>query len=462
MKATLRSFLVATLLLVPAARADEWFVPGDFDTIQEAIAASSGITLIHVGAGTWAGPIDTLDLQITIRGEGPGVTIIDGGGAPYVVQAGLGAATSRLDLEKVTVTGGVDGVVTSGSGIADLSHCEVSGNSGVGGRGHITASHCTFADNGSHGVDTVDALTYCTFAGNGGWGVQQVGAPAHLLTLENCDFLDNGLGGARLSVSSFNPALPAELLVQRCVFVNDNLQVGAIQGDAVAPVTVRQVTMLGGTLKLMQGTLFATNCILRSPAPIADLSTTGSPDVSYCNLPGSWLPGTGNIDVDPLLADPEGGDFSLLPGSPCINTGNPASGDDPDGTVADMGAVTYEPWTWLGGGVTGVGLQSYLAGSGGLVAGDPMGLKLFDGPPGFVWLIVSVNELGAPFKGGVLWPAPDLVLPAGPPLFNNLIVVGSWPAGLPAGLAFVSQAWWQDATAPQGWAASNGLRGTQP
>ncbi len=49
-------------------------------------------------------------------------------------------------------------------------------------------------------------------------------------------------------------------------------------------------------------------------------------------------PGVGNIVGDPLFADPFFGDYSLLPGSPCINTGDPASPLDPDGTRADMGA----------------------------------------------------------------------------------------------------------------------------
>ncbi len=41
---------------------------------------------------------------------------------------------------------------------------------------------------------------------------------------------------------------------------------------------------------------------------------------------------------DPLFVDPAVADYTLLPGSPCIDAGDPALPDDPDGTRADMGA----------------------------------------------------------------------------------------------------------------------------
>jgi len=55
------------------------------------------------------------------------------------------------------------------------------------------------------------------------------------------------------------------------------------------------------------------------------------------------LPGTGEINEDPRLADMGSGDFSLLSDSPCIDAGNPdVQFNDPDGTRNDMGAI-YSP-----------------------------------------------------------------------------------------------------------------------
>ncbi len=60
--------------------------------------------------------------------------------------------------------------------------------------------------------------------------------------------------------------------------------------------------------------------------------------------------GEGNIDADPLFADPNAGDFSLTwanypdddeTKSPCIDSGHPEIEADPDGSRADMGAIYY-------------------------------------------------------------------------------------------------------------------------
>lgn len=50
--------------------------------------------------------------------------------------------------------------------------------------------------------------------------------------------------------------------------------------------------------------------------------------------------GDGNISLPPMFAAPEW-DFSLTGGSPCIDTANPDSPRDPDGTLPDMGAIYF-------------------------------------------------------------------------------------------------------------------------
>ena len=65
--------------------------------------------------------------------------------------------------------------------------------------------------------------------------------------------------------------------------------------------------------------------------------STGSVTATYSDIRGGYV-GTGNIDSDPRFVDPANGDYHLQPTSPCIDTGDPASPLDPDGTIADMGA----------------------------------------------------------------------------------------------------------------------------
>ncbi|MFC1511417.1 right-handed parallel beta-helix repeat-containing protein, partial [Candidatus Margulisiibacteriota bacterium] len=50
--------------------------------------------------------------------------------------------------------------------------------------------------------------------------------------------------------------------------------------------------------------------------------------------------GEGTLNVDPLFADPAGGNYQLTGDSPVINRGDPAD-QDPDGSRADMGALPF-------------------------------------------------------------------------------------------------------------------------
>jgi len=72
-------------------------------------------------------------------------------------------------------------------------------------------------------------------------------------------------------------------------------------------------------------------------------------DIRLAN--GEIYPGLDNINADPLFASTSGKDYHLTwdnypepdsTKSPCIDTGFPLSPQDPDGTPADMGALSYE------------------------------------------------------------------------------------------------------------------------
>ncbi|MBT3233972.1 MAG: T9SS type A sorting domain-containing protein [Calditrichaeota bacterium] len=66
---------------------------------------------------------------------------------------------------------------------------------------------------------------------------------------------------------------------------------------------------------------------------------------SFSNTDGHYLGiihGHFDFVADPMFVNPEGRDFNLMPESPCIDAGNPASSLDPDGTRADVGALPYD------------------------------------------------------------------------------------------------------------------------
>jgi parallel beta-helix repeat protein len=83
----------------------------------------------------------------------------------------------------------------------------------------------------------------------------------------------------------------------------------------------------------------------------------GNPIIRYNNYHGNgedyayygtaWTPnpGTGELFNDPLYAGGTPFDYHLTESSPCIDTGDPASPLDPDGTRCDMGALPFDQTT---------------------------------------------------------------------------------------------------------------------
>lgn len=115
-------------------------------------------------------------------------------------------------------------------------------------------------------------------------------------------------------------------------------------------------------------------------------------------------------------------------------------------------------WRNLGGALAGGAGTPALAGTGIVKAGEAVGLHLSSAAPSAATtLVVGLHLLAVPFKGGVLLPAPDLVLPG---LATDAAGELHLPAVVPAGLdgsSLLLQAWIADAAGPAGLAASNGL-----
>jgi parallel beta-helix repeat protein len=86
------------------------------------------------------------------------------------------------------------------------------------------------------------------------------------------------------------------------------------------------------------GTAIVKNCILSaSKAASFYADEFSSATFSYCLSDVELLPGIGNIAADPGFTDMLGFNFQLKAGSPCINTGDPMSPKDNDGSVTDIG-----------------------------------------------------------------------------------------------------------------------------
>jgi len=132
---------------------------------------------------------------------------------------------------------------------------------------------------------------------------------------------------------------------------------GGIYCDESSPslvnvtITGNSASLGGGIFCYFNSNPSLLNCILWNDSPQEIYINSGSATATYSDIQGGWT-GTGNIDADPLFADPANGDFHLswanfpipdVTKSPCIDAGNPNPiYYDPDGTIADMGAFYYD------------------------------------------------------------------------------------------------------------------------
>lgn len=125
--------------------------------------------------------------------------------------------------------------------------------------------------------------------------------------------------------------------------------------------------------------------------------------------------------------------------------------------------VTPLPWTDLGHGLAGSTGVPQLSGTGTLALGASIDWSLTNAKPNApAWVVVGASRINAPFFGGTLVPAPNLVLAAGTDAQGELPLALVVPTTLPSGVEISVQVWIQDAAATAGFAASNAIAKVTP
>lgn len=224
--------------------------------------------------------------------------------------------TIVLSLE-TTDTTILDGFVISGGhsdGDSDLSLL----GGGLHNTGDAAIVHCLFENNSAHG---------------GGASCNVAGSPYYL----NCIFSNNAAqtyGGAMVNFLQAAPRLTNCLLVG-----NDAQTGGAFVGYSADDVRLANCTLYDNQADLNGGGIYLYNSFMRIDNSIlwnnsdlggantnynAQIFKDQSNTLVYYNCIHNYTnPGQlGNIDNDPLLADPLGGNFHLTAASPCIDAGN--------------------------------------------------------------------------------------------------------------------------------------------
>ncbi|MHC4086950.1 MAG: choice-of-anchor Q domain-containing protein, partial [Planctomycetota bacterium] len=179
---------------------------------------------------------------------------------------------------------------------------------------------------------------------NGG-GIHSLGSSGCCFPITNCRFIANSAGSRGGAISLDGESLPN---ISNCVFAGNSAEAGCAIGNIEGYPRIRNCTFTGNRAQNecdavidYDGKGFE-NCILwanigQSPQPIPDCYG------GYYSCIQGWtgtLGGIGNINEDPLFVDPGywnangtpddanddvwvDGDYHLLPGSLCIDTGDP-------------------------------------------------------------------------------------------------------------------------------------------
>jgi hypothetical protein len=272
--------------------------------IQDAANAAGSGDEIVVTNGTYT-PV-TVNTPLLVQSvNGPGGTVIDGGGAAPCVYL-----TNNAVLVGFTLTNGSGGVYCEDAS-AVVSNCVLTGNSSdVGGGAYGgTLNNCTLTGN--------SAISILYFGGYGGG--------AYGSTLNNCTLTGNSASlGVKSDFTSGGGA--AYCMLNNCTLTGDS----AVYGGGAYDCTLN-------------------NCIDYYNGPYGgnyDASST----LNYCCT--TPLPsGIGNITNAPLFVDYAGGNVRLQSNSPCINSGNNAyvvGSTDLDGNprivggTVDIGAYEYQ------------------------------------------------------------------------------------------------------------------------
>jgi len=373
----------------------------------------NGVALKGGYAGSGEPDPDARDIEAyetILSGDlnGDDVGFTNNGENSYQVVTGSGTnATAVLDGFTITA-GNANGLGTYGYGAGmyndqgspTLTNCTFSGNSAKRGGGMSnnyysspTVTNCTFSGNeawwtggGMYNTNSSPTVTNCTFSGNtltstyGGFGGGMCNWGSSP-TVTNCTFSGNsalgrpgGGGGGGMYNNGGSPT------VTNCTFSrNYAWQGGGMVNFYFSSATVTNCTFSGNAAGWVGGMYTAgrssstlSNCILWGNSALSESEIYGSQiyndsgssaTVRYSDIQGGW-PGEGNIDVDPLFADPNNGDYHLKSEagrwdsngetwvmddvtSPCIDAGDPAADYSreplPNGLCINMGAYGNTP-----------------------------------------------------------------------------------------------------------------------
>jgi predicted outer membrane repeat protein len=339
----LSSFLYATIINVPTPYA----------TIQAGIDAATNSDTVLVQPGTYVENINYNGKLITVGSlyfttadtSYISTTIIDGNSSGSVVTFN-NSEDSTAVLCGFTITNGLGGGTAAncyGGGITcrNLSNPSLRNIS-------VINNSSTFFGAGICCSESSPSLEDVTITGNSanyGGGIMcfNVSSPSLDNVIISNNSAADGHGGGIYCCINSSPSLENVTITDNSASVYGG---GICCWDNANPSLVN-VTITGNSASADGGGIYCyasypilINSILWNNSPEEIYIEFGSVTATYSDIEGDFT-GIGNIDSDPLFVDPDSNNYHLLYNSPCINTGDPLSPLDPDGSIADMGAYYF-------------------------------------------------------------------------------------------------------------------------
>ena len=351
-------------------------VPSEYATIQLAIDAATNGDTVYVSNGTYVENINYNNKDLYLLGENRDSTIIDGNQNGSVVIMNGNSVIDGFTLQNGSGTflsnyyrGG--GIWANSSNTFYIINSNIINNSadstgsvggGVSGYGNIIISNCNIENNSASGSGggVSNASVYnskLSYNSVGTWGAAADGG-----RLENCIVTNHSSGiGTTSGTNVFN-----------CLFFNNINNNGIIfNTDSIINTTI--VNNDGEAIRNSNKDNIVQNCVIsnsyqNSTTDIYQIgfgywvqSQVVNTMLSYSILEGGQSSAQNNpqngilvmgqdvLDLTPQFVDSANGDYTLVPGSPGVDAGNPdlngngipwqndLEDQDPDGTRMDMG-----------------------------------------------------------------------------------------------------------------------------
>ncbi len=329
----MRLVLLVALILIAtvAVQAATIHVPSEQPTIQAGIDAAVDGDFVVVAPGQYTGT-GNRDIYVTksvsiVSEKGSSITAIDcqAAGRGFVFPDGTSEVRVLDGFTIVNGRGTAGGGIFCGGENVTIRDCLFEANvGGEGGAvalvdaGSVAIENCYFVDNigtSSAGAVYIRSSPDIIVSGCVGWHNTEGGSYGG-------GFLYACLGGSNLTI------------------LNNTIvgNAGVIRGAGITLWGVPDADIRNNIVAFNEGAwgifLGGTN-----PGFVSEYNDVYGNEAGDC---ANFTPGTGSISVDPLFADTVLSNFSLLTGSPCVDTGDPdPQYNDRNGTRSDLGALPY-------------------------------------------------------------------------------------------------------------------------